>query len=59
MIQAIHVTKTNICQMISTKFYNFFQTLGMEQRFDYATPLTAFGQVSLLQKRLQYIINNL
>jgi len=37
-------------------FVFFFQTLGTEQKFDYATPLTAFGQVSVLHKRLQYVI---
>ena len=37
-------------------FFFFLQTLGMEQRFDYATPLTAFVQVSVLHKWLQYVI---
>jgi hypothetical protein len=50
--------KTNECETISINVFTFiylffFQTLGMEQKFDYASPLTAFGQVSLLHKWIQ------
>jgi hypothetical protein len=49
---------TSLWETMNINFHFLFQTLGTEQRFEYATPSIAFGQVSLLPKWLHYMIHH-